>query len=467
MIVSAVGVRVVNENARNESGSAQSGAVASVGVARDTIDRDARPLPPTACTGQDGGIISTPGGNVRSRFRRSWSAITAMLAGLSTSVPALFLLVLAPLLLVLVPFVPDALRPVRALADRERARLSTSGEPVPRPYHPRPEGHLAAARSVLADPATWRDLCWLAAHGVGWTLTALVVVALWPAVAASLAMPLFWSRFPPGTFTALLILVETWWQALTLPFLQAAAYAVIALWGAPLICAGWHRVTRALLRPTAHVSLTDEVERLAETRTGALESHGAELRRIERDLHDGVQAHLVAISVRLGLADRALAADPTRVQPLIRDARDGIEDVLGDLRGIIRGIYPPILTDRGLAGAISALAAGRDFPVAVRIADELPRLPAPVEAAAYFIVAEALTNASRHSSAGQAAVIITEECDELAIMISDDGCGGADPGLGSGLAGIGRRVAALDGRFTVQSPVGGETRIEARLPCGS
>ena len=142
--------------------------------------------------------------------------------------------------------------------------------------------------------------------------------------------------------------------------------------------------------------------------------------------------------------------------------------MLADLRGIIRGIYPPILTDRGLGGAIDALATGRDFPVTVHIADDLRRLPAPVEAAAYFVVAEALTNATRHSAAQSAQVIILEETeDQLTIRVSDDGVGGAAEGAGSGLTGIRRRVAALDGTISVESPAGLGTTIEARLPCGS
>lgn len=405
---------------------------------------------------------------MKSRISEAWTATMAMMMGLSTSVPALLSLAFLPLLLIASPFTSDALRPVRFLAGAERTRLSRASAPLPRPYRPLPSGGLAAARTVLADPATWRDLCWLLVHGIGWTAGSLIMIALWPAILLSMIMPLFWSSFPPGTFTAMLIPITSWSQALTLPFLQAITYALIVLFGIPRLSARARHLNRGLLRPTSGTVLVGEVERLTETRTAALESHGAELRRIERDLHDGVQAHLVNISVRLGLADRALSNDPAQARPLIRDARNAIDDVLADLRGIIRGIYPPILTDRGLAGAIDALATGRDFPVTVSIADDLRRLPDPVEAAAYFVVAEALTNATRHSSAEHAEVIIIEETAEhLTIRISDDGQGGAAEGRGSGLTGIRRRVAALDGEFTVDSPPGQGTRIEARLPCGS
>ncbi len=403
-----------------------------------------------------------------SRIRRARDATMAMLAGLQTSLPALGCLALVPLLLVLVPLVPDAMRPVRAIAGRERARRSEAGDPLPRPYRPAPESHRGAAWSVLTDPATWRDLCWLVLHGVGWTCSTLIVVALWPAVLVSLTMPAYWSLFPAGTFTALLVPVSNWAQALTLPFLQASLYAALLLFAVPGLSLWWGRSSRALLRPTTGAALSEEVLRLTQTRAEALESHGAELRRIERDLHDGVQAHLVSISVRLGLADRALSSDPDRAQPLIQDARTAIEDVLADLRAIVRGIYPPILSDRGLSGAIDALATAQGFPVAVDVASSLRRLPAPLEAAAYFVVAEALTNATKHANPTRATVRIAEEpAGQLLIVVKDNGCGGADESRGSGLTGIRRRIAALDGRLTVDSPVGHGTTIEARMPCGS
>ncbi|SDS07571.1 sensor histidine kinase [Microlunatus soli] len=409
---------------------------------------------------------------MKSWITRAAAATGSLLAGLATALPALFALALLPLLLVLLPFVPDAMRPVRALADRERSRLSTSGRPVLRPYRPIPppstsRSHAAAVRTVFSDPATWRDLIWLLTHGLGWTITTVLAVALWPAVLVSLVLPIIWQAYPPGTFTAMLILIRNWPQALTLPFLQAICYAALVLFVVPPVTRWWIGIGRSLLRPTSQAALTGELQRVTETRTAALESHGAELRRIERDLHDGVQAQLVNISVRLGLADRALHSDPAAAGPLITDARTGIEEVLGELRGIIRGIYPPILTDRGLAGAIRALAVGRDFPVEVRIADDLPRLPAPVEAAAYFVVAEALTNTTKHGAARSATVIIAEADGLLLITVGDDGRGGADETRGTGLIGIRRRVAALDGRFALDSPAGRGTTIEVRLPCES
>ena len=394
---------------------------------------------------------------MKSSIIRAAVATRGLASGLPTAVLSLFAIALIPLLVPATPFAPGAMRPVRALADRERSRLSAAGPPLARPYR----------SGMLTDPATWRDLAWLALNGVGWTISALLVIALWPGVLISLLMPVYWRFFPPGSFSAMLILVRSWPQALTLPVLQAICYAAILFILAPAMLSGWSRLNRALLRPTEHAALTGEVQRLTRTRTAALESHGAELRRIERDLHDGVQAHLVSISVRLGLADRALPTSPEQAQPLIRDARTGIEEVLADLRGIIRGIYPPILTDRGLVGAVHSLASGRDFPVAVRMDDDLRRPPAPVEAAAYFVIAETLTNASKHSVATRAEVIVTRVGDDLLIRVDDDGRGGAEETLGTGLSGIRRRVAALDGTFSLSSPPGLGTTIEVSLPCGS
>ena len=204
-----------------------------------------------------------------------------------------------------------------------------------------------------------------------------------------------------------------------------------------------------------------------QTRAEALEAHGAELRRIERDLHDGTQAQLVTAALRLGLADRRFPTDPDGARALMLEARAGMEQALTELRAVIRGIYPPILSDRGLAGAVRALAAGRPMPVAVDIPQPQRRCPAAVEAAAYFVVAEALTNVAKHSGAAHASVSLRHTGPYLEIVVRDDGRGGADPTRGSGLAGIRRRVAALDGATRIDSKDDGTgTTLQVQLPCG-
>lgn len=215
------------------------------------------------------------------------------------------------------------------------------------------------------------------------------------------------------------------------------------------------------------------VEELTETRAGAIAAHGAELRRIERDLHDGTQARLVSLSMRIGLAKRAYDRDPEAARRLLDDAQDQAEEALTELRHVVRGIHPPILTDRGLAGAVRALAASSGLDVAVTVdgledADserDGARAPAAVEAAAYFVVAESLTNSAKHSGAERAEVRLARTGKGLRVTVRDEGRGGVDEAGGSGLLGMQRRVAALDGTLRLTSPLGGPTVIEVELPC--
>lgn len=166
------------------------------------------------------------------------------------------------------------------------------------------------------------------------------------------------------------------------------------------------------------------MEELTKSRAGAVDSHGAELRRIERDLHDGTQAQLVSLAMRIGLAKKTMADDPEKAAKLLDDARDGAEQAMHELRGVLRTMYPPILADRGLAGAVSALCARCPLPVDLRLG-ELGQVPAPVEAAAYFVVAESLTNITKHSAAGHVDVLMERRDAELHLVITDDGIGGA------------------------------------------
>jgi signal transduction histidine kinase len=225
------------------------------------------------------------------------------------------------------------------------------------------------------------------------------------------------------------------------------------------------RWTDADLRPPRERELTERVETLTETRRGALDVQAAELRRIERDLHDGAQARLVALSMQLGRAEEGLADRP-EIAALVRQARSEATAANAELRDLARGIAPPVLTDRGLAAAVEALGTRAPIPVTVDAA-ELARRPAPVvESAAYFVVAESLTNVAKHAPGASAAVTLRPEGETLEVVIADDGPGGADVTAGSGLDGLRRRVAALDGEMKIVSPAAGGTRIEVRLPCG-
>lgn len=195
------------------------------------------------------------------------------------------------------------------------------------------------------------------------------------------------------------------------------------------------------------------------------ESHATELRRIERSLHDGTQNRLVAVNVLLGGARRALARDPGAADALLGRAQEAAEAALAELRATVRAILPPVLGDRGLPGALVSLAAA--CPVDCHVDVDLPgRCGTTAEAAAYFVVAEALTNIARHSDAGHATVVVRRDGVLLHVEITDDGRGGARPRPGSGLDGVRRRIEAHDGTLTLASPAGGPTTLTASLPCG-
>jgi signal transduction histidine kinase len=215
-----------------------------------------------------------------------------------------------------------------------------------------------------------------------------------------------------------------------------------------------------------YVRWSGGAQRIAEletTRAGAVDAQDAELRRIERDLHDGAQARLVALGMSLGMAEQKLGSDPAAAQELLAEARRGAQEALEELRDLARGIHPPVLADRGLEAAISALA--HRSPLDVQVSAELPRRPAPaVETAAYFVVAESLANAGKHAEAETVDISLRERGDSLVVAVSDDGRGGADP-AGSGMRGLRQRVEALDGKLAVTSPAGGPTRVEAVIPC--
>jgi signal transduction histidine kinase len=204
---------------------------------------------------------------------------------------------------------------------------------------------------------------------------------------------------------------------------------------------------------------------LEETRAGAVDQQETELERIERDLHDGAQARLVALGMSLGMAEQKLASDPAAARKLLAEARAGTLEALEELRNLARGIHPPVLADRGLEAAISAIADRS--PLRVNVAIDVPkRPPRAIETAAYFVVAEALANTGKHAHAQHVDVDMHEDGARLVVEIVDDGNGGADP-AGSGLRGLARRVEALDGSLEIVSPTGGGTTIRAVIPCGS
>jgi signal transduction histidine kinase len=257
-----------------------------------------------------------------------------------------------------------------------------------------------------------------------------------------------------------------------------AVFGGVLLLCAPWIARGWAAACSSLVRswlgPSGREELEERVETLTETRTRVVDAADAERRRIERDLHDGAQQRLVALAVDLGRARARLANDPSvapETSALVAGAHEEAKQALAEIRDLVRGIHPAVLTDRGLDAALSALAARCPVPVTVDTAGFAgTRCSAHVEAVAYFVVAEALTNVAKHAAARSVLLEVRTVDDQrgrrLCVRIEDDGRGGADA-AGLGLRGLADRVAALDGSFTVVSPPGGRTVLAADLPCGN
>jgi signal transduction histidine kinase len=251
------------------------------------------------------------------------------------------------------------------------------------------------------------------------------------------------------------------------PGLGRFLVGLVCLFGCPLLARLGSAVdvslARALLGPSRSGQLSEEVQRLGEARTLAVESAESERRRIERDLHDGLQPKLVSLALELGLAKARFERDPASARSLLNQAHEEAKTAIEDLRGLVRGIHPSVLDERGLDAAFSALVANCSVPVRVEV--RLAQRPdKAVEAVAYFVVAEAITNITKHSDASRAAVLITEGAGMLRVLVEDNGSGGAQVEPHGGLAGLAARVAAIDGTFAVHSPKGGPTMLEAVIP---
>ncbi|PZG24440.1 sensor histidine kinase [Micromonospora craterilacus] len=375
--------------------------------------------------------------------------------------------------LVPVPFLGMALVPwtmtlVRKRADLERRRAARAGVLVPRPYQPPPQraipGGWRRFRWIVTDPATWRDLAWLLPGAIVAITLGLI----------SLAVPLY--GIAGLTLTPLWIWLGTDWYGygavwsidtfseglISLP--QGAAILAGGLWAAPWLRRVDAYFARLLLAPTRAAELRLRVTQLTVTRADTVDAQAAELRRIERDLHDGIQARLVSLGMMIGLADELIDRNPSAAHEMLAEAREASGTALVELRHLVRGIHPPVLAERGLGGAVRALALSLPVPITVDV--DLPgRLDTPVESAAYFAVAETLTNMVRHSRAHTGSVSLRHADSTLTMVVTDDGAGGADPVAGTGLRGIERRLAAFDGTMALSSPPGGPTVITMELPC--
>ncbi|GAA4244416.1 sensor histidine kinase [Dactylosporangium darangshiense] len=400
-------------------------------------------------------------------LRAAANAVRQLASGLGTSVLALLVLLwlvvtaVTSLVGVGLLMAPAVLRALHALAGRERLRLARWGRPV---FAPEPPP--AQLRLALADPTTRRELRWLVRHATVGLILGLLGVLLPAFAVRDGTFPLWW-RFVPEDANATAVgigTVHSWAGAAAVALLGLGWIAVI-LGLAPGMARLQSRAGAQLLTAGPETDLSRRVAELTATRAAALDAHAVELRRIERSLHDGTQNRLVSVTILLGAARRMVARDPAGADELLERAQTAAEMALAELRTVARSILPPVLDDRGLAGALSGLAA--DCAVACRIDVDVPeRCAASAEATAYFVVAEALTNVAKHSGARNATVTATSRGGRLRLRVEDDGRGGADEGGGSGLTGIRRRIEAHDGTMTLTSPPGGPTILEAELACG-
>jgi len=405
---------------------------------------------------------------------RTWLAMTSHLAGLFIGILVMVAVItglslgfsLLVLALVGLPLLGLTLRLAGWFAAAERARMGLMlGARIPA----WPAGNRAGYRwyvvprwRMFTERATW--------GGIGYALLRLPVsavavtfsVGLWSVALVMLTLP-FYNRYLPagGAEIGNTVLHGT---AVTV----TSAIGLIVLVIAAQVTRGFGvmdaKLSRSLLGPPS--DLAARVREVEDSRERVLDAAEQERRRIERDLHDGAQQRLVALAMELGRAKAKFADDPDGARKLVDQAHSEAKEALSELRNLVRGVHPPVLTERGLDAALSGLAALCPIPVEVHV-DVPVRPKSSVEAVAYFMVAEALTNVAKHSRASHAKVVVEGHGypGTLTVMVSDDGIGGANPGS-PGLSGLADRVSGVDGRLTVESPSGGPTIIAAELPCG-
>ncbi|MET8703150.1 histidine kinase [Kitasatospora sp. NPDC004723] len=371
---------------------------------------------------------------------------------------------------------------VRSSARRTRAQLAGwYGIRLPVSYSPRPaletdaRGHWWTGYSyhrshnvarlaqllhwAVRDRATRSEMLWLVVSPPLVLALGVVVAGLLAGGVVSLIVgAVSYKSYGPSS-TSVVTLVGS----ILLGFALIALGLLLAPNAVRLYAEAGRRVLDQDGRAT-HAQLTRRVAELTETRADAVGDQAAELRRIERDLHDGAQARLVAIGMTLGTIEHLMETDPAAARELLSEARQSSARALQELRDLVRGIHPPVLAERGLGDAVRALALDSALPTEVCVS--LPdRPPAPVEATAYFSICELLANAAKHSGAEQVWVDILYRAGRLRVTVTDDGVGVADPTRGTGLRGIERRLGTFDGVLAIDSTSGGPTTITLELPC--
>ncbi|MEU9045882.1 MULTISPECIES: histidine kinase [unclassified Kitasatospora] len=392
---------------------------------------------------------------VRSLRRRSWLPgawrdTRFIAAGIPSALPVWLAVTESKLVFPVLAAVLVCTRPLTAL-QRGRLRALRGVEvPPPRPL---------AGRRIWLLGVTWRQTLHHLVVGPLLAAAALVVVWVWGA-ALVLATVYGWIWLMPAgttlrsdlagldvllTIGGVLLLVAMAWPATLMARLE--------VWAALL-----------LLGPGRAEALERRVEEIAESRAGLVDAVDAERRRIERDLHDGAQQRLTSLAMNLGLARRTLKDVPPEVMQVIVDAHEEAQAAIDELRDLVRGLHPAVLEDRGLDAALSGIAARAPLPVRLDVDLSEPIAPT-VEAVAYFTVSEALTNVAKHARANRVDLAVRTARGRLRLVISDDGVGGADPSRGTGLTGLRKRAASVDGTLSVLSPLGGPTTITVELPC--
>jgi signal transduction histidine kinase len=406
---------------------------------------------------------------------RTWLAMIHHLAGLFVGLAAVVVITtglslgfsLVVVALVGLPVLGVTLRMADGLASVERARFGfLLGVRIPA----WPAGSRAGYRwgviphwRALTERATWGDIGYGLLRLPVSAVTATVSICVWAVALVMLALPWYNSSLPSGGAT----FGETVLRG-TPTMAVSAAIGLALLLAAPQLTRGLAvadaAMSRFLLGPPS--DLAARVSELELSRERVVDAAEAERRRIERDLHDGAQQRLVALAMELGRAQAKFADDVDGARELVDQAHAQAKEALLELRNLVRGVHPPVLTDRGLDAALSGLAALCPVPVDVHV-DVPVRPKSSTEAVAYFMVAEALTNVAKHSRASHARVVVEGHGypGTLTVMVSDDGIGGADP-ASPGLSGLADRVSGVDGRLSVESPSGGPTIIAAELPCG-
>lgn len=353
-----------------------------------------------------------------------------------------------------------------ARIERRRVMLGHPERLRAHPYRPLRGGIVAILRAEFADESRWRDVLYIAVNVPLAIIEVTVIATVWAVSIWLLSMPIWYDAVAGASLPSFLaplsvrdaptLLLRTLAGAALLPIAASLSQLVIAL----------HRaVVVGLLCTSESRELRRQVRTLTESRSAILDVEANELHRIERDLHDGAQQRLVRLTMDLALASERIDADPAAAKQLILEGQEQAHQALAELRDLVRGIAPAILLDRGLVPALSSIVGRGPVPSVIR--SDLPpgeRLPASIERAAYFVVAEALANTSKHSGATGCEVRCRRDGSRLVIEVWDDGIGGATTEPGGGLAGLAGRVAGLDGIFMISSPAGGPTLVRAEFP---